>query len=253
MKTLPVCIALLTIGLTFGQAPHEPVDFSTLYGRVSASDSVGIVALLKVEIIRPKLTADEAERLRQDQEAATRAPAGVVSTVSIPYDISKSAFLYTLEITRAICGRSDFGLSPREQSVIGTRISVLVPWRESGADGIGEMFAPGRSYLVFLEKDPGQNQFGSLYEVDTTRTYYRAHRRSRGVVPLSGETARPQERAATLLSAVGAVCEAVRPADYATKIANLRALIDAPHTDPGLRQSAQAAVNGLMAAQSRPQ
>ncbi len=252
MKTLPILGLLVTVGLAWCQIAYQPDDLSTLFARVSGSDFVVMARLDKIEVIRPRLSSEEADRFRREQEAASKAPVGTVVTVRVPHDMSKAGVLFRLQTTRTLCRQSDFRPDSRELGELSGPVYVLVPYREAGSDSIGEEFAPGRSYLVFLEKDPRQGQFGSLYEIDTTRTYYRAHLRSRGVIQLAAPGGRSSDRATALLSAVTALCDAVKPADAATKIANLTALMNATTTDPGLRQSADAAIKALRAAQATP-
>jgi len=162
--------------------------------------------------------------------------------------------LYTLTVTAPVCRQADFRLDPAEQASLKNPVYILIPRRETGSDADVERFDPGATYLLFIEKDPAQDQFGALYQIDAVRTYYRAHLRSRGVLqlPSAADKGGPRDRVTPVVSAVNALCDAVKPADYIGKIGNLTGLMYSS-SDPNLRQGAEDAITILKAARAKQQ
>jgi len=225
-------------------------DYSDLFARLSASDYVVTATLTKDEAILPKPTEEELERLMAEEEVVHKYGSGVVHVG----DMARGGILSTLAVVQQLCRQSDFRPGSQEQPDIRGPIYILVPTRELGRDADVEEFLSGKTYLLFLEKDPAQNQVDSLYQIDTTQTYYRAHLRLLGAVelPSDADKGKPGDWATPLLSTVTEFCDAVKPADTATKIANLTGLKLAAG-DASLRQSAEDAITALKAATVKPQ
>jgi hypothetical protein len=226
-------------------------DNSDLFARLSASDYVVTATLTKQEFIPPKPTQGELDRLKSEEEEAQRYGSG---TIHVPGDMARGGILYTLAAAQTLCRQADFRPGSQQQPDISGAIYILTPWRELGADADVEGFLSGKTYLLFLEKDPAQSQFGSLYEINTTRTYYRAHLRLRGAVelPADADKGKPADFATPLLTAVTALCDAVKPADTLVKIGNLTSL-RLSTDDAGLRRSAEAAIKSLEVGPTKPQ
>ena len=93
---------------------------------------------------------------------------------------------------------------------------------------------------------PLPEPFAELYQIKALGAYCRVHLRDRGVVPLSHATEPAKSAASRVVSAVTALCDAVKPTDYAARISNLTRLRDSS-TDPGLRQSVEEAIAAINA------
>jgi hypothetical protein len=240
-KLSALCLLWLE-SAAWGQMPYRNLaDTNGLFERASASSYVVVATATGGKGILNKLTAEQAETLRRDLEAPGD---GVVHT---GIDMRKSAIRYDLHITRTVCSQSDFHSSAAALPSPDEPSYIVVPWAEMGSDADVEGFVEGKSYLVFLEKDPQQEHFGELYRIDLSQTYYRAHLRSRGVLELpSGDPAKSTMPGARLLAAVTQLCEAVKPAEAAVKISNLGRLSETTN-DPGLKASAEAAIVSLRA------
>jgi hypothetical protein len=243
-----LCLVSLTVPAWCQFPPHNPGDTTALFERASASSYVVVATVVDSKLINNKLTAEEAEAHRRELQASEGKELGVFR---IPYEMPKSAFRYSLDVSQTLCRQSDFHPALHGLPAPDAPTYVVVPWSEMGRDADVEDFGKGQSYLVFLEKDPQQGKFGELYEIDLARTYYRAHLRSRGVVELPpGDPAKSSAPGARLLTAVTQLCDAVRPTDLEAKLANLARLRDSTQ-DLGLKTSAEAAITALRAEAAR--
>jgi hypothetical protein len=251
-KSVRIAVCLLAVGPALCQMPYRnEADLSDLFARVSASDYVVIAKLSKSAYIPPRPSKEKLDRLRLDEETATKAGGGVINP---PNDMTKSGMLYTLTVTASVCRQADFRLDPEEQASLRSPVYMLIPWREGGSDADVERFDPGATYLLFIEKDQAQDKFGALYQLDTTRTYYRAHLRSRGVLqlPSADNKGGPGDKVTPVVSAVTTLCDAVKPADYIGKIGSLTGLMYSS-SDPNVRQAAEDAITVLKAARAKQQ
>jgi hypothetical protein len=101
-----------------------------------------------------------------------------------------------------------------------------------------EEFMPGQRYLLFLFA-PDQkilNRWTATYELDPNRPYFRGEQLSRGIVPLKSTEL-------DVLQKITYLCEAMRPAEVAKKLAALKQLEKSG--DPVLKKEAREAEESL--------
>jgi hypothetical protein len=214
-------------------------DFKNLYERVSGSEFVVTAQATgwKTVIERQTLSEDELEA-RSRAGTMTRLDGGPV-------------FMAT--VTGTLCRQSDFQPGSAEPAPLAGPVYLFVPesepqfnpslferYRRNGK----EFLLPGSEYLLFLRRDPKQEEIFSKYELDPKLTYYRGFELARGAVrlPAPADRGKPGNGAMATLSAVTAFCAALQPGTASGKIG---ALTDLKTTRPELQEAADAAIRAL--------
>ena len=107
-----------------------------------------------------------------------------------------------------------------------------------------EFLLTGSEYLLFLRRDPKQEEIVSKYELDPKLTYYRGFELGRDAVrlPAPADRGKPRDQATPLLSAVTAFCDALKPSTASGKIGALTVL---GTSRPELKEAADAAIRAL--------
>jgi hypothetical protein len=238
--------AAWTQGEFVNRARRTRPDFEFLYDRLSASDFVVRGKLLDMKAVIKRLSLFSVDELRRMRNMEWM-----------------GGSLFTIEPQEILCRQSDLVPSSLAAEPPAGRLYIFVPWRVPERDP-GRVFeydrnrlfvnefpavALGREYLLLLRKTPHQEDLTSKNELDPVVTYYRTVEGDLGAVELPDATdrGRRQDFVTPLVSAITALCEAVKAPDVETKIRNLQAVRD-HSADPAWRQSVDAAISALQKA-----
>lgn len=201
-------------------------DYASLYRRVSESAFVVRATLAKVEGVS-----------RRADPKSLGTPVFDVGEA-----ISNGGMLYALKVKETLCRRSDWSSSGSGPSLPEGPVYIFVPRAEPRFEknpvyplrfDEKESFIAGEEYLLFLREDPQQAELGNIYNLDPTRTYYRAYWGVSGAVelPAAERKGSPRDFATPLLSGVAALCQAVQSPDPAAKrnrLTQLKSFADHP-------------------------
>jgi hypothetical protein len=199
-------------------------DFGDIYKRAAASQFVVAGTVTRRDGVGKRWTKDLEAKIRAEGDLSLRL----------------GGTLYTVEVENTVCRQGDFRVRSSVSSEVPQTVYVFLP-RDDPAwvDGhMREEFMPGQRYLLFLVA-PDQkilDRWTTTYDLDTHRSYFRGEQRARGVVPL-----RPGELG--VLEKTTHLCEAMRPAEVAQKLAALKKLEDS--RDPVLEKEAREAEENL--------
>jgi hypothetical protein len=213
MRKAIALAALFSAPLIWGSSVSQTApDYVSLYRRVSESAFVVKATLAKMEHF-PRRVAPELLGT-PGYEAADL--------------VNNGGMLYTLTIKETLCRRSDWSSSESTVRQIEGPVYIFVPRTEPAlkanpmqpfSPDLKEFFVPGTEYLLFLREDPQQAELGKIYDIEPSRTYYRAYWGRRGAVelPPAERKGNPRDFATPLLSGVRALCQAVQSPDPAAK------------------------------------
>lgn len=247
MRIIMLVLAALAVQSVWGQLhtpPLRPVqtgpDFDNVLDRVSGSEFVVKGKVLDLAVVPKRLPLAELGRLSiEDKFGGT---------------------LFTIEPRETVCRQSDFSATASQAAPLAGLVYIFVPWREPRTPGkdnpyrwiYSESLAKGREYLLFLRRNPRQDELVKDSQLDPGLIYYRTYEGDRGAVelPEAARQGQPRDFITPLVSAVTALCEAVKAPDVETKIRNLNAVRD-HSTDVAWRQSVDAAIKALQQAQTR--
>lgn len=134
--------------------------------------------------------------------------------------------LFRFKVTEVLCERGDVpggGAEDRNGTQTGktvrpTELPVFVPGNAPLSDDQGpvEWYVPGRSYLLFAEKYPHEEELIRANKLDAGIDYYRAYLGGEGIIEMpKGEQQ---------LARVRKLCEAVRQARLEMKLGMLNQL-----------------------------
>jgi hypothetical protein len=206
-------------------------DFLHLYERVSRS---AFVITGKVVARKPIF----------DPSFQTTDPRGDVFTVSVEGDL---------------CRQSDFAASATRTAALGGSVYLFVPFRQwNRTSDLDPRYAvppeqlyAGTEYFLFLLPYPDQAGLISTYGLDPTLTYYRAFDGDSGAreVPAAERRGIQGDAVGPVMSAVTALCQAVKPQDPLVKIGQLQTLRNS--ADPAWRDSVDAAIRTLERSRQR--
>ena len=163
-------------------------------------------------------------------------------------DSNMGGTLYTITTQKTVCRQEDVRSTPpaAAHQESGT-VYLFVPLKPF-VEGVQhkEQLAIGQRYLLFLVEPSQQiqRQWTAVYQLDSTRIYYRGEEMSRGVIPLSqivDSDAKPVLPA--VLEKVTRLCDAMKPPDIKDKILGLNQL--GASGDAVLRKEAEEAILGL--------
>lgn len=244
-----VYIALSSSAFCQMTPDQPPLDLGNLYERVSGSEFVVTARAASVKGVSERQTASE-----EELEAKLRADGTLL------LGGGDFGYLFTATVTGTVCRRTDFRSGSSEPAPLAGPVYLFVPNSEPLSTpslfnpyrrNQKEFLLPGSEYLLFLRRDPKQEEIVSRYELDSKLTYYRGFELSRDTVrmPAPGDRGKPNDRATPLLSAVTAFCEAVKPGSVGGKIAGLAAL---KYSNPELQEAADAAIRALQPAEDLP-
>jgi len=254
MRIISVMVAVLAAQAVWGQPvfidrmTRTRPDFDYLYERVSGSDFV----------IKGKVLLDSSKLVLK------RIP--IAELAKLDFEDKVGGSLFAIEPYETVCRQSDFAAASPQMTLPAGLVYIFAPWRESeAAPSVSDYdlnrrfhnesatMVRGRVYLLFLRKAPHQEDLTSKNVLDPSVTYYRTFEGDLGAVELpdAANPEKPHSFVTPLVSAVTAMCEAVRAPDVPTKIRNLNAARD-HSTDPAWHQSVDAAIWSFRKQQSQP-
>jgi hypothetical protein len=171
--------------------------------------------------------------------------------------------LFTVALEETVCRQTDFSVAQPRVAPLTNLVRIAVPPEaprlvESRLDRsvlyvTEDLRPPGREYLLFLREAPGREEMVAKYKLDSGVTYYRTYEGDRGAIALP-DAANPEGPYAfitPLVSAVAALCDAVKAPDVETKILNLNA-VKGQFAYPAWKKSLDAAINALQQEQAKP-
>jgi len=224
----------------FAMTPTGP-DFESLYDRVAESTYVVKGIALESKYICLRIPTEEE-----------------LTKLGMTLPIFRGGRLFTIAVGQTVCRQADFAPAASQTAPLANPLHIFVPDEEPITKSkwnpyilnVSEHFRQGMDYLLFLRDDPRRAELPSRYLLDPGLTYYRTSEGDRGAVELPGVTGQPRDFVTPLVSAVTALCEAVKAPDVETKIRNLRAVRD-HSTDAAWQKSVDAAINALQQEQAK--
>ncbi len=206
-------------------APEQ--NLVDLYTRAAASRFVVVGTVTRSDGVSKRLT--------KDLEAKIKAEGNLSLMVG--------GSVYAIAVENTVCRQSDFRAQSPASSEAPQTVYIFLPRGEPAVvdNHQKEMLLPGQRYLLFLVAPEQKILDGwtKTYDLDPNRSYFRGEQLSRGVVPL-----KPTEL--DVLQKITRLCEAMRPAEVAQKLAALKRLENSG--DPVLEKEAREAEEDLRGA-----
>ena len=229
-NTLAALLAFTFVALAAGQIdsprirPEQDVD--DLYQRAAASVFVVTGTVVKSEGIGKRMTPALLERMKSEGDLG----------------LMMAGILYTIRVESTVCRQSDFhndATSPKVPAApLEKTAHIFIP-RTSAVYPNEGFLASGEHELFFLIVPEQEAEWTKTFELDPAQVYYRAHGGYRGIVPILPQPIAKQP----VLDKLTQLCQAVRPANVAEKLAALNKL--AGSGDPILEKEANAAAEAL--------
>lgn len=161
--------------------------------------------------------------------------------------------VFTVSVQEEVCRQTDFAPPGPQTAALGGSVYLFVPFRQgSRASDVDpqrlvppEQLYPGPEHFLFLLPYPDQAGLISTYGLDPALTYYRALDGDSGAreAPAAERRGIQGDAVGPVMSAVIALCQAVRPQDTLGKIGQLQTLRNS--ADPAWRDSVDAAIRTL--------
>ncbi len=246
MKTIVLAVISGAVSMASGQFSSPMIgganpEYRHLYDRVSRSAIV----------VQGKIVEQQFVRKRGVPAVVREGPTGY-RTADI--DDITGGRLYTVDISVPLCRQEDFIPGMEQKRKLQNTMQVFVssdPFRDSdlfpGIDAGIEQLFKGGEYLLFLFPYPRQEELQKKYELGPEVTYYKVFDGYFGARELAAPVSRgtDADRTTPLISAVSALCEAVKPTDVKAKLSGLRELRG--RADSRWRDSVDAAIRALEA------